>query len=402
MSNLNTKEIEIAGTDVLLSELISSLILDSDSKIGATFARVLKSLSNSSGCLILIAPEEMLPGTRLFAGSDGHSEFFTRFAGLISSPGFITDFESVETFFKEYGVDLTAKKFQVVKNATERSSIQFKPLLEADGRQIGLLALEVSDGQEPLIADIFRAAITSLVNRTNTYNFLGVKFAPVSEVVSGLAHDLRGGLALIGMQNELSRFQGSSPAELGLARERISSGLATVESASDRMQGFIELLFPPFYAANQCSPLNALYASMSSLPWKQEVKSLISVEIGPEVYKERIQVSGAITYWVFRSVISFMSDPRRLNKSLKQINVELGIETDDKRRIYLRCKTPISQEELDIETRQVKKVDEPTEGLVIMSRASAFELWAKRIGFKTKLTTDNGVLDYELSFENKN
>jgi hypothetical protein len=204
------------------------------------------------------------------------------------------------------------------------------------------------------------------------------------------------------MQNELSRFQGSSPAELGLARERISSGLATVESASDRMQGFIELLFPPFYAANQCSPLNALYASMSSLPWKQEVKSLINVEIDPEVYKARIEISGAVTYWVFRSVISFLSDPRRLNKSLNQINVKLGIETDNKQRIYLRIKTPNSQEELVRETRQVKKVDEPTEGLVIMSRASAFELWAKRIGFKTKFTTDNGVIDYELSFENRN
>ena len=402
LSNREINNNEVADADDLLAELISSLILDSDSKIGATFARVLKSLSNSSGCLILISPDEMVPGTNLFVGSHGHSEFFTRFAGLVSSRGYITDLESVESFFKEYEVDVTAKKFQVVKNATERSSIQFKPLIEVDGRQIGLLALEVSDGQEPLIADIFRATITSLVNRTNTYNFLGVKFAPVSEVVAGLAHDLRGGLALIGMQNELSRFQGSSPAELGLARERISSGLATIELASDRMQGFIELLFPPFYAANQCSPLSALYASVSSLPWKQEVRSLINVEIDPEVYKERIQVSGAITYWVFRSVISFMSDPRRLNKSLNQINVKLGIETDNKQRIYLRCKIPISQEELVRETRQVKKVDEPTEGLVVMSRAGAFELWSKRIGFKTKLTTDNGVLDYELSFENKN
>jgi len=397
MSNLNTKEIEFAGTDELLSELVSSLILDSDSKIGKTFARVLKSLSDSLGCLLLISPDEMVSGTKLFVGSDGHSDFFNKFTGLISPFGFIADFESIESFLKTYGVELTARRFHIVKNATERSSIRFMPLIEVDGRHIGLIGLEVSDGKEPVIADIFRAAITSLVNRTNTYNFLGVKFAPVSEVVAGLAHDVRGGLALIGMQNELSRFQGSSQAELGLKRERISSGLNTVELASDRMQGFIELLFPPFYAANQCSPLNALYASMSSLPWKQEVKSLINVEIDPEVHKARMQVSGANAYWVFRSVISFLSDPRRLNKSLNQVDVHLGIETDTATRVFLRCRTPMSTARFDANGPPVETTNEPVEGLVIMSRANAFELWVKRIGFETKLTTKNGVFDYEIS-----
>jgi hypothetical protein len=204
------------------------------------------------------------------------------------------------------------------------------------------------------------------------------------------------------MQNELSRFQGSSQAELGLARERISSGLNTVELASDRMQGFIELLFPPFYAASHCSPLNALYAAIASLPWKQEVKSLIKVEIDPEVHKARMRVSGADAYWVFRSVISFMSDPRRLNKSLNQIKVKLGIETETAKCIYLQIETTISTERVDANRRQVEKADEPTEGLVIMSRAGAFDLWAKRIGFKTKLVTENGVFKYKISSEIEN
>ena len=397
MSNLNTKEIEFAGANELLNGLISSLILDSDSKIGVTFAGVLKNLSGSLGCLILISPEKLEPGTRLFVGSSGSSEFFTKFSDLLSSLGAVVNFESIEPFFEFYKVDLSLKRLQVVKTATGGSSIHFIPLIEDDGRHIGLLALEVSDGQEPLITDIFRAAITSLVNRTNTYNFLGVKFAPVSEVVAGLAHDLRGGLALIGMQNELSRFQGSSPSELGLARERISSGLATVESASDRIQGFIELLFPPFYAAKYCSPLNAIYAAIASLPWKQEVKSLIKFEIDPSVSNARIDVSGAVAYWVFRSVISFMSDPRRMNKSLNQVDVQLGIETDTATRVFLRCRTPMSTARFDANGPPVETTNESVEGLVIMSRANAFELWVKRIGFETKLTTKNGVFDYEIS-----
>ncbi|MFZ9830146.1 MAG: hypothetical protein ACO3ED_07825 [Ilumatobacteraceae bacterium] len=397
MSNLNTKEIEFAKANELLNGLISSLILDSDSKIGVTFAGVLKNLSGSLGCLTLISPEKLEPGTRLFVGSSGSSEFFTKFSDQFSSLDAVVNFESIEPFFEFYKVELSLKRLQVVKTATGRSSIHFIPLIENDGRHIGLLALEVSDGQEPLITDIFRAAITSVVNRINTYNFLGVKFAPVSEVVAGLAHDLRGGLALIGMQNELSRFQGSSPSELGLARERISSGLAAVESASDRIQGFIELLFPPFYAAKYCSPLNAIYAAIASLPWRQEVKSLIKLEIDSSVSNARIDVSGAVTYWIFRSVISFMSDPRRMNKSLNQIDVHLGIETDTATRVFLRCRTPMSTARFDANGPPVETTNEPVEGLVIMSRAKAFELWVKRIGFETKLTTKNGVFDYEVS-----
>ena len=401
LSNREINNNEVADADDLLAELISSLILDSDSKIGATFARVLKSLSDSMGCFVLISPDELARGSKLFVGSDGHSGFFNKFASLASSLGFIADFETVESFLRTYGVELGAKRSMVVKDSTEYSSLYFKPILEEDGSHIGLIALEVMDGQEPHVTDIFRAAITSLVNRTNTHNFLGVKFPPVSEVVAGLAHDLRGGLALIGMQNELSRFQGSSPSELGLARERISSGVATVESASERLQGFIELLFPPFYAANNCSPVNALYAAIISLPWNQETKSLIKTEIDAEVHKARIEVSGAITYWVYRSLISFFADPRQANSSLNQIDVKLGIEADNSKSVFLSVSTPAFSVNQDTNTGQVKKVEEPTEGLVIMSRARAFDLWARRVGFETKFTTLNRAIEYKISINNE-
>ena len=49
--------------------------------------------------------------------------------------------------------------------------------------------------------------------------------------------------------------------------------------------------------------------------------------------------------------------------------------------------------------KQVKKIDEKTEGLVVMRRATAFALWASRIGFKLNLKTENGRLTYEISFK---
>lgn len=397
LSNREINNNEVADADDLSAELISSLILDSDSKIGATFAKVFKSLSDSLGCLVLVAPDEMVSGVKLFVGSFGQSEFFKKFSKLYSSVSFENNFDSVGSFLKEYGVDISEQRTHVFESVAEKRLIYFKPLIEDDGRHVGLIAFEVSDGSEPLISNIFRAAVTSLVNRTKTNKFLSVKFPPVSEVVSGLTHDLRGGLALIGMQNELSRFQGSSPSELGLARERISSGVATVESASERLQGFIELLFPPFYAANYCSPVNALYAALISLPWNQETKSLIKTEIDAEVHKARIEVSGAVTYWVFRSLISFFADPRQANSSLNQIDVKLGIEADNAKSVFLSISTPAFSVNQDTYTRQVKKVEEPTEGLVIMSRARAFDLWVRRLGFETKFTTLNGVTEYKIS-----
>ena len=399
LSNLEVVDKEVEGVDELLPELIQSLILDSDYKIGTTFARVFKSLSDSLGCLVLVAPDEMVSGVKLFVGSYGQSEFFKKFSEFYSSIAFENNFDSVGSFLKEYGVDISEQRTHVFESVAEKRLIYFKPLIEDDGRHVGLIAFEVSDGSEPLISNIFRAAVTSLVNRTNTNKFLGVKFPPVSEVVSGLTHDLRGGLALIGMQNELSRFQGSSPSELGLARERISSGIATVELASERLQGFIELLFPPFYASNNCSPLSALYAATASLPWSQEVKSLIKTEIDPAVSRARIDLSGATVYWVFRTIISFMSDPRRLNKAMSRVDVKLGLDEVTNASVFLRCEMPMPAPDSGSDKKQVKKIDEQTEGLVVMRRATAFALWASRIGFKLNLKTENGRLTYEISFK---
>ena len=86
-----------------------------------------------------------------------------------------------------------------------------------------------------------------------------------------------------------------------------------------------------------------------------------------------------------------------MNKSLNQVDVHLGIETDSATRVFLRCRTPMSTARFDANGPPVETTNEPVEGLVIMSRANAFELWVKRIGFETKLTTENGVFDYEIS-----
>ena len=401
LSNLESDELDVASSEVLLEELLLSLILDSDEKIGATFARVLMSLSNSRGCLLVIAADVMEPGKSLFVGSYGQSEFFVKLNRLGKSRGDQLNNCDLETLLSAHGVDLFDLRSNLIKNVSENSVIYFKPMIESDGRHVGLIALEVSDGGEPLITSTFRAAVTSIVNRTNTHKFLGVKFPPISEVVSGLSHDLRGGLALIGMQNELSRFQGSSPSELSLGRERIAAGVATVELASERLQGFIELLFPPFYAADSCSPISAVYAAIASLPWSQEIKNLVKIEIDHELNRMRIQHSGATVYWVFRTVISFMSDPRRSNKAKNEIKVKLGLDRETDSKISLRCQIPMSAETAAASGWKNKKQDEQIDGFLVMDRVTAFEYWAKRIGFEinTNFDVENGLLTYGVSFK---
>ena len=91
----------------------------------------------------------------------------------------------------------------------------------------------------------------------------------------------------------------------------------------------------------------------------------------------------------------------RICEKRNQIDIKLGIEADNSKSVFMSVSTPAFSVNQDTYTRQVKKVEEPTEGLVIMSRARAFDLWVRRIGFETKFTTLNGAIEYKISINNE-
>lgn len=385
----------------LLNELLLSLILDSERKIGSSFARICQRVTESLGFLVLIAPDEITGYENFFYGSSGTSEFFSRFRDLTSSRTGALNFETIDMFLQQYGVDIAAKKFYSVQEKKENSSIYFRPLFESDGRFIGLIAIQAIDDSKLMEGDILLSSLTSLINRSTIRLFAGVKFPQVIEVISGIAHDLRGGLALVGMQNELSRFQGSSSAELSLARERIAAGVVKAESASEQIQGFIELLFPPHYAASSCSPVMALHASVASLPWRKDSKSFIQTEIDPDVSNTRIEVPGTIAYWIFRSALSFFSDPKRMNKDRNQVKVKLFVDRETHKGVCLHFEMPFRDAQPNINKKSLQTFEKPEKSLTILSRAEAFQLWLELVGFKTHLVVENQTLNYEISFKPK-